>query len=43
MAEAAFSIAAEKVRQQCFDALSPAEKTAVLFALASGIAAPVRS
>jgi len=42
VAEAAFSIAAEKVRQQCFDALSPTEKTAVLFALVSATAAPVR-
>lgn len=42
MAEAAFSIVAERIRQQCFDALSPAEKTAVLFAVASGAAAQVQ-
>jgi hypothetical protein len=33
VAEAAFSIVAEKVRQRCFDALTPAEQTAALFDL----------
>lgn len=42
MAPAAFSVTAEKARQQCYDALTPAEKTAVLFALASAAAAQVR-
>lgn len=39
MAPAAISVTAEKVRQQCYDALTPDEKTAVLFAMASADAA----